>query len=414
MVERTRASRAGRTKQQARPAPKSPMRKRQRTKTQQQNAEKLLDAMVAETIEVGLDNLQSGRVAKAAGLTTGALYSRYENADEMLIALWQHRVCVPFLQHLRDVVGFVQGTLPLQHPVTRAVEKPTPLLRLGAEFLVVAQRNDTLSEVITPAIVATLDYLGLNDRTDPLAGAVIMVGASAGLGTIFRSFISSTNPGWGATLTSLRTAAARATPQQFTAPRGDIAPEPINTGNPVRDDLLTSAKRVVARVGFKNATVTRIARRAGFSTSAIYQLWPDKETMLDEAINAVLVLDYGQSSRAKFAALTDNRGDFGFTDSWYFGMMPARRARLDFRLECIIASRHRSATRSELQKFTRSADSILQSMFPKIPHAITAQITATEQALGYGFVALTKYSPQPQRLDYFSLMSALAKVARLA
>ena len=182
----------------------------------------------------------------------------------------------------------------------------------------------------------------------------------------------------------------------------------------MRDDLLTSAKRVVARVGFKNATVTRIARRAGFSTSAIYQLWPDKETMLDEAINAVLVLDYGQSSRAKFAALTDNRGDFGFTDSWYFGMMPARRARLDFRLECIIASRHRSATRSELQKFTRSADSILQSMFPKIPHAITAQITATEQALGYGFVALTKYFTQPQRLDYFSLMSALAKVARLA
>jgi AcrR family transcriptional regulator len=193
-----------------------------------------------------------------------------------------------------------------------------------------------------------------------------------------------------------------------------MAPEPINTGNPVRDELLMSAKRVVARVGFKNATVTRIARRAGFSTSAIYQLWPDKESMLDEAINAVLVLDYGQSSRAKFAALTDNRGDFGFADSWYFGMMPARRARLDFRLECIIASRYRLATRRELQKFTRSADSILQSMFPKIPHAITAQITATEQALGYGFVALTKYTPQPQRLDYFSLMSSLAKVARLA
>lgn len=390
------------------------MRKRQRTKTQQQNAENLLDAMVAETIEFGLDNLQSGRVAKAAGLTTGALYSRYENADEMLIALWQQRVCEPFLQHLRDVVCYVQGTLPLHHPVTRAIEKPTPLLRLGAEFLVVAQRNDTLSEVITPAIVATLDDLGLNERTDPLAGAVIMVGASAALGTVFRSFISTTNPGWGATLTSLRTAAERATPQQFSAPLGNIAPEPINTGNPVRDELLTSAKRVVARVGFKNATVTRIARRAGFSTSAIYQLWPDKESMLDEAINAVLVLDYGQSSRAKFAALTDNRGDFGFTDSWYFGMMPARRARLDFRLECIIASRHRSATRSELQKFTRSADSILQSMFPKIPHAITAQITSTEQALGYGFVALTKYFAQPQRLDYFSLMSSLAKVAHLA
>jgi AcrR family transcriptional regulator len=388
--------------------------RRPRTKSQQQNAEKLLDAMVTETVEFGLDDLRSSRVADNAGLTTGSLYSRYENADEMLIALWQERIRTPFLQHLRDTVQYVQGTHPLQHAVIRSIEKPSPLLRLGAEFLVVAQRNDTIGEVVAPAITSTLDDLGLNERCDPLTGAIVMVAASAAVGTTFRSFISPTNPGWGATLTSLRAAASRATPLRFTAPLGDTAPEPINTGNPVRDELLMSAKRVVARVGFKNATVTRIARRAGFSTSAIYQLWPDKESMLDEAINAVLVLDYGQSSRAKFAALTDNRGDFGFADSWYFGMMPARRARLDFRLECIIASRYRLATRRELQKFTRSADSILQSMFPKIPHAITAQITATEQALGYGFVALTKYTPQPQRLDYFSLMSSLAKVARLA
>ena len=401
------ASTAGRN-----PSPQ-PIRKRPRTRSQQANAEKLLNAMVAETNEHGLDNLQSARVAKAAGLTTGALYSRYENADEMLIALWQERVCTPFLQHLRDVVQYVQGKLPADHPVTRAIERPGPLLQLGAEFLVIAQRNDTVSEVVTPAVTATLDDLGLNGSCDPLAGAVVMVAASAALGTVYRSFITPTNPGWTASLMSLRTAASRAVVVTHTHLPTDVPPDPINTGNPVRDELLTSAKRVVARVGFRAATVTRIARRAGFSTSAIYQLWPDKETMLDEAIHEVSVLDYGQSARAKSQAFTTSRGDFGFTDSWYAGMMPSRKPRLDFRMECIIASRYRASTRKELQGFIGNADSILQAMFPKLPHALTAQIASMEQALGYGFIVLARFSPDAKRLDYYSLMTSLANLAQL-
>ena len=389
------------------------MRKRPRTRSQQANAEKLLDAMVAETVQHGLDNLQSARVAKTAGLTTGALYSRYENADEMLVALWQERVRTPFLAHLREVVQYVQGHLPADHPITRAVERPGPLLQLGAEFLVIAQRNDTVSEVVTPAVVATLDDLGLNGSCDPLAGAVVMVGACAGLGTVYRSFITPANSGWASSLRSLRAAAARATVVSHTHHTADVPPEPINTGNPVRDELLTSAKRVVARVGFRAATVTRIARRAGFSTSAIYQLWPDKETMLDEAIHEVSVMDYGQNSRAKSLAFTSSRGDFGFTDSWYFGMMPSRKARLDFRMECIIASRYRPSTRKELQGFIGNADSILRAMFPQLPHALTAQISSMEQALGYGFIVLMRFSPDAKRLDYFSLMTSLAKLAQL-
>ena len=388
-------------------------RRRKRSPSQVRNAEKLLDAMIAETNQYGLDNLRSARVAQAAKLTTGALYSRYENADEMLVALWQERVGAPFLQHLRDVVGYVQGSVPTTHAVVRAIEKPTALLRLGAEFMVVSGRNDTIGEVVGPAVSDTLNELGLTDRTDPLAGAIVMVAASAAVGTTLRSFITGTNPGWGASLHSLRTAADRAVPKPHEPMPYDIPSSPINTGNPVRDAVLTSAKRVVGRVGFKNATITRIARRAGFSTSAIYQLWPDKESMLDEAIHEVSVLDYGQNSHAKAVAANTSRGDFGFTDSWYFGMMPSRRARLDFRMECVIASRHRESTRRELQKFIDSADSILQAMFPAIPHSLVAQIAAMEQALGYGFVVTNKFTTEARRLDYFSLMVALAKLAQL-
>ena len=68
---------------------------RRRTETQLRNAEKLLDAMVAETDRHGLDDLRSARVAKAAHLTTGALYSRFENADEMLVVVVSAALYVP-------------------------------------------------------------------------------------------------------------------------------------------------------------------------------------------------------------------------------------------------------------------------------------------------------------------------------
>ncbi|MFM7308761.1 MAG: TetR family transcriptional regulator, partial [Actinomycetota bacterium] len=378
-------------------------RRRKRTDSQLRNNEKLLDSMVAETDRHGLDDLRSARVAKSAGLTTGALYSRFENADEMLLGMWQQRVSEPFLNHVRDTVRYVLGDLDQRHPVLHAVEKPAPLLRLGAEFCVVAPRNITLSEVISPAIINLLAELGLTANCDPLEGAKVMIAASAATGTALRAIVTGTNPGWGAALRALRAAASRAERRSHTADLGDLAPDPINTGNPVRDALLISAKRVVANVGFQRATVSRIARRASLTPSAIYQLWDDKESMLDEAIREVSLLDYAQNSRAKTQAFENQRGDFGFTDSWYFGLMPSRRARLDFRLECVIASRYHKKTREELRRALQSSDAILRAAFPRLPHATTSSIVSMEQALGYGFTTLNKYAPTPGRLDYFSM-----------
>lgn len=391
----------------------APARRRQ-TESQQRNAERLLDAMVAETDTHGLDYLRSARVAQAVGLTTGALYSRYENADEMLVALWQERVAEPYLAHLADVVRYVQGSLPAQHPVTQQVVAPSPLLRLGAEFSVVATRNDTIGEVVIPAIQDKLRELGLTDDTDPRQAAIVMIAASAAAGTALRSFVTGTNDGWDRILSTLRRAAAELVPLVHDPLPYDIPPLPINTGNPVRDALLTSAKRVVARIGFKNATITRIARRAGFSTSAIYQLWKDKEALLDEAIHEVSVLGISMSTQAKESAVLTNRADFGLTDSWYFWSMPSRRARNDFRLECIIASRHHATTRNELRRITEQSDAILQASFPALPHSVTATMASMEQAFSYGFTALHKFVPNARDLDYFSMMAALAKLGPLA
>jgi len=383
-------------------------RRRNRTDTQKRNAEKLLDAMVADCAAHGLDDMRSGRVAQRAGLTTGSLYSRYENNDEMLVAMWMERVREPFLAHVANTVQFVRGTLPRDHAVRRDIEQPSELLTLGAEFVVLASRNDTVGEVVIHDLVATMSAHGITDKCDRLSGAIGMAAASAAVGTALRAIVTGGNPGWAMALIALRAAAKHAVALPHEPRTDDVTPLPINTGNPIRDELMTSAKRVVARVGFKGATITRIARRAGFATSAIYQLWPDKESMLNDAIHEVSLLDYSVNSRSKEEATTHERPDLGFADSWYYGLMPARRVRLNFRLECVIASRHHPTTRAIMLRSNDQMDAILRAAFPRMPHSQVTAILAMEQSLGYGFVALNKFAPSPQRFDYFSYMAALA------
>jgi AcrR family transcriptional regulator len=404
----TRSTHAGSTGTRT----KSAGLRKARGRNHQDNLPRLLDAMVDECDTYGLDYLRSSRVSAAVGLTTGALYSRFENADEMLVSMWQERVGTPFLDHLRNTVRYVVGSLPRQHEVLADIVKPSRLHKLGAEFAVVAGRNDTLAEVVVTSMLSILTEEGLTNDGDPLRGAIVLAAASAAVGTALRSIVIGTNPGWDSALVSMRSAAARATPIAHTPLTDDIPPLPINTGNPVRDALLMSAKQVVARQGFKNSTVTRIARRTGFSQSAIYSLWPDKESMLDEAIHEASVLDVAMNSHAKAAAIRLDRADAGFADSWYFGLMPSRRARLNFRLECTIAARHHAATRAELSRVYDESAVILRAALPTMPHSSVTTISAMEQGLSLGFNTLNRFVPSPQRLDYFSYMAALAKLAQ--
>ncbi|MFZ9780182.1 MAG: hypothetical protein ACO3EM_08450, partial [Ilumatobacteraceae bacterium] len=124
---------------------------------------RLRSSIVKTALARGLDDLSAAEIAAGAKVTTGAIYSRYENADEMAVDIWRERVCEPLFSHIADVVGLMTDT-PTETPppqIGQALEKPTALLRLGAEFLVVAQRNDALGEVVIPEMTRHVLQLGL-------------------------------------------------------------------------------------------------------------------------------------------------------------------------------------------------------------------------------------------------------------
>ena len=55
------------------------------------NDDLLLDAALELLREKGPDRIAALDLARLAKLTTGAVYARYENNEEILVGLWQHR-----------------------------------------------------------------------------------------------------------------------------------------------------------------------------------------------------------------------------------------------------------------------------------------------------------------------------------
>ena len=182
--------------------PQTPVVRRATSQRSANNAAAVIKALTQEAFECGLDNIAASSIAKRAGLTTGAIYSRYENSDEMLIALWQQVVAHELRALVAETVEAVTTRSATGAPsdlVTR-LEKPSRILGLGAEFVVMAQRNEVIGEVVIAEVSKWLHEAGLKPGATAIERAGVALGASIAIGSTLRSFITTTNPAMGLVL----------------------------------------------------------------------------------------------------------------------------------------------------------------------------------------------------------------------
>ena len=150
-----------------------PVVRRAASQRSTRNAAAVLKAITQECIANGLDGIVASSVAKRAGLTTGAVYSRFENSDEMLIALWENVVAPVFKAYVVDTITAINSATSITEKteIVSQLEKPSRVVSLGAEFLVVAQRNEVVGEVVIPQISTWLSDAGLHQRNTALKKA---------------------------------------------------------------------------------------------------------------------------------------------------------------------------------------------------------------------------------------------------
>jgi AcrR family transcriptional regulator len=239
---------------------------------------KLLSCAVDEIIEVGPDRLGFTSIARRAGLSTGALYARYENVDELILEVWM----AEGLPALRRLLVDLEESLPRESGVAARLRLSEQLsgadrgLLILVNLLVASRRIEATFEEIAPSVVEEIAKF-----SSRIPAIEFYLGTTLGI-AMGVSGTGLHGLDWQGPVAMIANAVRRATePQEIPA---DFANTPETVQFP--DDaeeidarLFDAVAYVIARVGASQATISRIARRAKVNPASIYMRYEDKDAL---------------------------------------------------------------------------------------------------------------------------------------
>jgi len=274
------------------PGAVTPAIARRRSASSQLNDALILDAGLGEIEAVGLDRLSMSAVARRASLTTGALYGRYESGAELAAAVWTARVREEHFDLLdRAIAMLVDRSAPLDLDDTLAeLAAPSIETIVALDMLGTARRIDELEEVVLADVTGWMHEWGAGPRTRRRRRRAQVVYTLATMwGILLHRGPGRRRLDWSTTLRGLR----RSFAQPYTEPTDRLVAvdAPVvraQSDDAVEDALIDAVAAVVSRVGLERATGSRIARRAGLTSGAIYGRYETKEALLEHAIDNLL------------------------------------------------------------------------------------------------------------------------------
>ncbi len=333
---------------------------RRRSVASQENDARLLDAALDEIVAAGVDGLGMSGVARRAGLTTGALYGRYENVNELAAGVWTSCVCdahFAFLDAALCALVDGEGSVPVAD-IVRELSAPGRATVAALELLATARRIDELDEVVAPDVERWLRSWGASAQArDQRRRAQVLFTLGALWGVLLHSLPQARRVDWPAVFERL----GHTYREPYDGSDERLEPDPTEavhaeTGDDSESALIDSVSTIVSRVGFERATTSRIARRAGFTSGAIYARYKTKDDLLAHAVDVLLAKRFADD-------LVTNRDAYfkepnvGAATARIFGgyLAPARREWRLFRIETQLASRHRPQLAATLDRVQETA-----------------------------------------------------------
>lgn len=246
---------------------------------------KLLDCTVQEILVSGIDQFGFTAIARRANLSTGALYARYENSEELLIDVWNMRAWPAFEKFMLDAVeaAISQANTESSERVIDSMERQDPDLFAAVALLVVARRNDNLREVVLPSVQELFAHASLRCPAVAHVGAYllgeILVAKGFGIKTL----------GWKEFVPQYLEVASKAVAD----PLPPVFRESFPNTDPTDIDefdikLFEALAEVISITGLERATVSRIARRAKVNPATIYLRYPSKNALICSCVGHYL------------------------------------------------------------------------------------------------------------------------------
>jgi AcrR family transcriptional regulator len=280
------------------------------------NTNRILDAAADVIARDGVGSASLNAVAKAAGLSHTAMSQRFDNADELLCAVWEYRV-VP--QYLDAIVKCAQLVIDSTDVSTASIEAAiSPMVasdshvRLATELLAAFPSNKILRPVAQETFRDVSRFAAFHNRQQLVQHAFVME-LLIGTAIVQRTMASDDRLLMSRLVTMLGDA-RKAHPEE-PIPLTDAShlnSYPFDTGSEKLDRVLASCLWHVAEVGFDGMSTRQIAKTAGVSEGYIFSVFKTKAeifiraTALQEEMGLEANRVYAQGTGATFDEYVSN------------------------------------------------------------------------------------------------------------
>lgn len=374
------------------------------------NDERILDAAVLVASDVGLDRLTVSSVAKEAGFTSGAIYARYGDREELLVAIWERRAADALEQLIRQAGSFRRrgATAAYRAAIVEAVADPSPELRIAIETCLIAHRVDELFDIVPRTVKEWLADLQLDrEQLSPDESVdLALIAGSIGY-VVLHSFPEP--------LAANLDTAIRWTAGPASAPVGDPLP-PITTAqelvmepdDPIHNDLLVAAQSVVARSGVHRTTLARIGRLARLAPATVYGRYKTRDDLIND------ILRRAQMSNSQVKHRIDYlMGDAAMAAALHAYLQPEALVRRRMHNETVVAAWHQPHIAAV---YSAAEWKAIEDVADEFPEGITSReriidIQRVSLMAIHGSAVLREVLPEIAHLDWRPAASLLVNAA---
>lgn len=236
----------------------------------------------------GVDGITTVGVATAAGFTTGALYSRYEQQHDLLVDVWQRQSheAVDALIGAAIAVRRSGGTAVTVDALAALLADPPAVLRVGVQLMAVTRRIDELADVVPADLAASLLEFGVHVESPDVPQVDDLGVVAFALGAVLSgSVVGAQAVDW---TPMIRWCGAPPTPPSTWPPAPPFPSAPLrDPDDPAIDALLRATQQVIARSGVERATLLRISRAARLTPTVVYNRYENREELIVDLVRRI-------------------------------------------------------------------------------------------------------------------------------
>jgi AcrR family transcriptional regulator len=312
-------------------------------------------AAVDVILTVGVDGIAYRDVARAAKLTHGALYARFEDVEELLVDLWS-ALLLERAVSLFDVISRAV-TAPSKESVAVVMDRlrhPIPEDIVMIKVLWTSRRHVILHEEVESFIH---DYLetsaaemsgALHSRALTLFSFTILTMISSYQGTLEKDDLDCFEA---TILESLQFPTGDVQSVVFKEP---VVRELADPTDDLRDRLAYHTYLAVGTSGYSRATISRISRRADCSPGAIYKIYPTKEDLVIGSVRTNMTAPWIRIATLATILEPNNLAQFLFSAA-----SSKNSVRKNFTLEVAMASAYNHKLRKAVGSQLRDIESVV-------------------------------------------------------